>query len=401
MNKKPLIITISVALLIILGAVGWYFYTRSATPDELIPVNGGLPFGAGSGNLSPGTPGGETSSNPTLGENGKPTAKLFRISDVPVGGFVSFLKGGFTYVRYIDRATGHIYDVNPATLEKIQVTNNTMPKIYEAYFKSDASGAVVRSIKDGSDTIDNMILTLTPPKATSTAALYTVGSALLRGAIGEVTVATDNTLLYTTNDTGSIIRSTFSADKPVSLFTSAFTDWRLSPSGIVTTKASAGVLGYSYVLGAKGGLTKILGPLDALVVLPNKDNKRIAYSYRDAEGAVLRALNTTTKSAVDIVPSTLSEKCSWSTKLPDTLYCGVPTGGVGASEPDSWYQGSTHFSDRIWRFNTATGFTDVLVDPKKDLNVEIDIENPTLSPDEDYLVFMNKNDLTVWTLKLN
>ncbi|MDB5266773.1 MAG: hypothetical protein JWN89_588 [Parcubacteria group bacterium] len=401
MTRKPLIITISVAILIILGAVGWYFYSRNAVPAGITSVTGGLPFGAGTGNVSPGTPGGETASNPGVSVNGKPSAKLFRISDTPAAGFVSFLKGGFTYVRYLDRATGHIYDVNPATLEKIQITNNTLPKIYEAYFKSDASGAVIRSLKEGSDVVETSILTLTPPKATSTAELYTVASSILRGNIGEIGVASDNSLLYATNDTGAIIRSAFNGEKPVTLFSSAFTDWRISPSGIATTKAGANALGYSYILGSKGGLSKLLGPLSALVVAPSKDGKHIAYSYKDGDTNVLRSLNLTTSAASEIVPGTLAEKCAWSARSSDTLYCGVPVGGIGALEPDAWYQGSTHFSDRIWRFNASTGFTDVLVDPKKDFNTEIDIENPALTPDEDYLVFMNKSDLTIWALKLD
>lgn len=403
MNRKTPLIIISISLLIVLSALGWYFYSRTPSQPALVPTQGGLPFGQG-GTGSPGTPLANPSTNGTgVGENGKPLARLFRISDAPAAGFLGFIKNGFTTIRYIERATGHVYDINPVTLEKTKITNNTLPKIYEAYFKSDGKNLIIRTLKEGSDTVDNTVLTLAPPIATTTDNLYTVSSAILRGDIGDMFVAEDNSLLYTTRDTGTVVRSSFNGDKPASLFSSPFTEWRLGSSGggaFITTKASAGVQGYSYAL-KSGALSKVVGPLPALVTAYNKDGKRLAYSYGSGDSASFLTENLLTKAVSEITPATLAEKCTWSARNIDLLFCGVPVGGVGANDPDGWYQGKTHFSDRIWRFNTNTGFTDVLADPKKDFNIDLDLTNPVLTPDEDYLLFINKNDLTVWALKLN
>lgn len=404
MNRKPLIITISIGLIIILGALGWYLFTRTKTPPVLVPTNGGSPFGQGGADV----PIGSTDNTPAgtgLDAQGHPVAKLFRLVDEPVAGSVAFIKNGFVVVRYAERATGHIIDVNPVTLERTKITNNTYPKIYEAYFKKDATGVIYRSLKDTSDIIVNTSISLIPPKATSTDILYTLLSTTLIGDIGDITVINDNTLVYTTKDTGSVIHSGFGGEKQTNLFTSQFTDWKVNPLGtniLLTTKASAGVAGYSYILNIKGGgLNKILGPLNGLSVSPSSDGKMVAYSYGEDGRTYFRTLDLIKKSVSEIIPVTLGEKCVFSNRTTGIMICGVPVGGIGPNEPDSWYQGSTHFTDRVWRFNTETGFTDVLADPKKEFNVELDVENAYLSPDEDYLFFTNKNDLSLWALKLN
>jgi len=101
-----------------------------------------------------------------------------------------------------------------------------------------------------------------------------------------------------------------------------------------------------------------------------------------------------------LLQQTLPEKCVWSVRVKNDLICGSPK-SIDSTEPDNWYQGITHFSDRVWRFNTDTGFTDVLADPKNDFNIILDVENPELAPDEDYIFFRNKTDQTLWALKLN
>ena len=41
-----------------------------------------------------------------------------------------------------------------------------------------------------------------------------------------------------------------------------------------------------------------------------------------------------------------------------------------------------------------------MVEPKPTLGIDIDAVELKLSPDEDYLIFINKTDLTLWAIKL-
>ncbi|MEK9171821.1 MAG: hypothetical protein AAB782_01115 [Patescibacteria group bacterium] len=405
--KKILIILIAVISITLVAFFGWYLFLRNPNISAGVAIRNILPFGSGGDTTSrltnnPSTPLG-ASNQLVADEFGNPAANLFRLSNTPVAGAVVFDRGNQTIVRYVDRATGHIYDTDLATLEKTKVTNNTLPKIYEAYFRSDGNAVILRSLKDSSDVVENLSLALTPSKATSTS-LYTVSSTALRGNISAVAAGSGNTLIYALRDNSSIVTSAFNGTGAKTLFTSAFTDWRLNTAGnslIVYTKASTDAPGYAYTLNTSSGvLTKILGPLNGLTAIQNNLGNRILYSYVEDNKMKSFTKNLTNNALSEISPTTLAEKCVWSIKKAGILFCATPTDAPGASEPDLWYRGVTHFSDRIWLFDTNTDIARVLVEPKQSLRIDIDVFEPKLSPDEDYLIFINKTDLSLWALRL-
>ncbi len=411
--KKILIILIAVISITLVAFFGWYLFLRNPDIPAGETIRNILPFGSG----------GEEASRPTtnhlqpttdltepIDEFGNPMANLFRLSSTPVAGAVAIDRGDRTIVRYVDRATGHIYDTDLRTLLKAKVTNQTLPKIYEAYFRSDGNAVLLRSLKDNSDVVENLSLALTPPKAAvstsspQASTLYAVSSTALRGDISAAAVGSGNALIYVLRDNSSIVSSTFNGTGARTLLTSAFTDWRLNTAGnslIAYTKASADAPGYVYTLNTSNGvLTKILGPLNGLTATQNSLGNRILYSY--VEGNKMRSFtkNLTSNALSEISPTTLAEKCIWSIKKAGILLCAAPVDAPGALEPDLWYRGVTHFSDRIWLFDTNTGIARVLVEPKQSLRIDIDVFEPKLSPDEDYLIFINKIDLSLWALRL-
>ena len=423
MAKRLLIILIAILSILLIAFFGWYFIVREPEFSVGEAVRNSLPFGSGEDINIPALPtDGELGDMPgaelPLDEFGSPTNSLFRISPTPVAGFVTFKRGVDSMVRYVDRATGHIYDFllpsgTGAALfvEKIKVTNNTLPKIYEAYFRPDGNAVILRSLEDELDIVKNISLTLTPPQGTSTDALYTVSSTALRGDINAVTVGlsaqagSGNALFYTLRDTSSIVSAAFNGTGAKTILSSPFSNWNLSAALnrlVVYTKASADVPGYAYTLSTSGGtLAKILGPLNGLMAIPNNLGNRVVYSYTDNNKTRAFAKNLTNNTLTEILPATLAEKCTWSIKQVGMLFCAAPIDSLGPEEPDNWYRGVTHFSDRIWRFDTNNDVAQVLVEPKQNLGTDIDVVEPKLSPDEDYLIFINKTDLSLWALKLD
>lgn len=409
--KKISIILITALLVILAAFFGWYLFFRNPNIPAEEAIRSILPFGLGedvsiptnSDNLSTSLDKAQDKSL-EIDEFSNPTADLFRISNTPVAGAATFKKGGRTIVRYVDRATGHIYDTDLATLVKIKVTNQTLPKIYEAYFRPDGNAVLLRSLKDDSDVVENLSLALTPPQATSSGALYNVSSTALRGNIGAVAVGSGNTLVYVLRDTSSIVSSAFNGTGRRTLLTSSFTDWRLAATGnslVLYTKASASAPGYAYTLNtSSGAFTKILGLLNGLTAIPNTLGNRVLYSYVENNKIRAFAKNLTSNALTEILPTTLAEKCTWSVKDAGMLFCGAPTDDPGAGEPDGWYRGLTYFSDRIWLFDTNIDIAQVLAEPKQSLGIDIDVVEPKLSPDEDYFIFINKIDLSLWAFKL-
>ena len=409
--KKSLTILIIVISILLLAFLGWYFLLR----DKSIPAREAifdiLPFGSGEDMNVPALPpvdiNGDGEDIEQLDEFGSPAANLFRISDIPVAGAVIFNRNNRPIVRYVDRATGHIYDVSLPTeenqdpLEKIKVTNNTLPKIYEAHFRSDGNAVLLRSLRDDSDVIENLSLALTPPQTNT---LYMVSSTAIRGNISSVAVGSGNTLFYALKDSSSIVSSAFNGAGTRTLLNSPFTDWRLAAAGnrlIAYTKASVAASGFAYNINtSNGAFTKILGPLNGLVVIPNTAGNRILYSYIENGQTRLLANNSQGEIISEMTPATIAEKCVWSAKDINLVLCGSPANPIGPSEPDNWYRGVTHFSDRIWLFDTNIQTAQILVEPKPTLGIDIDVVELKLSPDEDYLIFINKTDLTLWALRL-
>jgi hypothetical protein len=396
MNRKIFITIGSIIIVVLLGIAVWYLFFIRTTQTPIHTPPAGSPFGEGSGTVVPADntlTGGTTS--------GTSANKLFRLTDTPVAGFVTFSirKDSPTLVRYADRATGHIYDINPFTLEKTKITNNTVPKIIEAHFKNDGSGVLLRSIREG-DTITNISLTLTPPKSTSTN-LYAVSATNLRGDMDDVAVGPANSLVYVLLDTKSINTSLFDGSNAKQILSSAFTNWKVrwdNQTNIsLVTKASRNISGFAYLLNPSNGrMTKILGPLNGLVALMSPDTRHVVYSYVTAGRTVLSVQEIASDTATDILPATFADKCVWS-RQGIAIICGTPS-SIGTGEPDNWYKGLTHFSDQIWHFNILTGTSELLTE--SNTNANIDVWNPSISPAEDYLFFINKNDLTLWALKL-
>jgi hypothetical protein len=401
--KKIIFIVVGV---IIVGFGVWFLFFHKIPVSSTSSISTSSPFGVAPGDIS--SSGGVSGSAGTLGTSGTASGTLptlFKISGDPVAGAVVIVENGQEVVRYSDRATGHIYDVDPLTLQKIEVANTTLPEIYQALWKPDGSQVIYRSLSDDGNTSINTSLALTAPKSTSTGAEYNITTTQLQGNVSAM-VGGIKQIAYVLKDTGSVGISGFAGEKPQTILSSAFSEWQIAWNTTnleLTTNASASTEGFSYSLNtASGSLTKVLGPLTALTTLADPAGGQILYSYIDTNANTVFAVeNTKTGVSTTIMPATFPEKCVWSLQTKNTVFCGAPSSAIDANEPDSWYQGITHFSDQIWEFNTSTGNATLLADPKKNFGVDIDLINPTLSPNEDYLVFMNKTDLSLWALKLS
>lgn len=396
-------------LTIALGSGTLYFLLGGKAPNGL-PLISGLPFGSPPEDIEPTDTGTTTDSSPDVnlggqsGTSGVPISAFQRLSDTPVAGAVLFVRSGEPYVRFVERATGHVYETKLSTLEKIKILNVTRPKIYKAVWKSDASGFIERTVGERSDVVINTSVSLIPP-ATSTDILYSIKSTLLQGEVDEIAILPTNNLLYALMESPGIYSSGFDGERPRVILSSDFYSWLLYPTGntssIVATKPSFGADGFAYSLNLNNGsLSKLLGPLKGLTLLPNNDGRRILYSYLDQGRSVLSALNTTTGLDLNIRTETLPEKCVWSRRVSSVLICGAPEGGLGEEVPDLWYQGSISYNDNIWRFNTDTNTAEILLDPKAEFGEEVDIVDLILSPDDKYLVFTNKKDLSLWVFIL-
>jgi hypothetical protein len=403
--KKILLILLAVT---ILGILGWIFLFPSKSAPVIDQVQDYLPFGNGEDlplpeNIDSGAFGEFSEEDHSATDS---RSKLFQISKEPIAGAAIISSTSTVFIRYAERATGHIYDFNLYTLERSRVTNQTIPKVYEAIFSSDGNKVLYRMLSDDDQTRENVSLTLTPPKNTSTTTeiFHTITSTILRNDIEEVALGPNNTLYYVLKDDSSVVSSNFEGKNLKTLYSSPFNNWRIGVATakiILWTKPSSNSDGYAYTLNPTNlSLTKIVSGLEGLLVNASPKGASIIYSFNDS-GRTRTALSSIPLfESFEILPATLAEKCAWSTKNEELVFCGVPNGSLSSKEPEDWQKGISHYSDNIWSFDAEFEKSQMLGEPAKIVGVDIDIMNPQVLPNDDYLIFTNKKDLSLWAFRI-
>lgn len=300
---------------------------------------------------------------------------------------------GDIVVRYIDRQSGNIYEYRAVARTLTRVSNKTLPGVQEASWLADGSVAFVRFLT-GSGQSEHIATYALPYDGN--------GGYFLQQDLDQAIVTGSSTLFTLANGASGSIGSTAHADGTgvSALFTSPLTSLILHPSAsafIASTRAASELGGYAFTLAA-GKFTPIIGPLNGLTVLPSPSGKSLLYSYIDGTTFHMNIFDLATGSVTALPLATLTEKCVWASTN-TAVYCAVPTSMTG-NLPDSWYQGTTSFTDRIWRIDLSSRLATLILDPSLVGKTDIDAVNLTLDPNSRVLVFRNKKDSSLWAYSL-
>lgn len=301
----------------------------------------------------------------------------------------------FPALRYVERVTGHIYERALDTKEVTQVSNSTIPGIYEAFFDSKATTVIYRYLGDDNKTIASFMATLGAPKGE-----------FLSSNITDINVSQDKSkFFYLTETSGGVtgtIRS-FAETKKTQVFSSPFTEWLSAWAGdgkiYLTTKASYAANGNLFSLNTGNGtLTKVLGGIAGLTTLANGNGTFILYSIATTGGPKLSVFDVAKHTSADLSIYSLPEKCVWALDNIN-VYCAIPSDIGGQEYPDLWYQGITSFNDSFMKIDTST----LQIQPLANSNdgIPVDATHLFLDNTEASLFFINKKDSTLWSLDLN
>ncbi|MDO8579633.1 MAG: hypothetical protein Q7R72_02050, partial [bacterium] len=381
MSKKAFTIFI-IFILIVMGILGWYFFVRTeivpGSETETTTSSSDLfPFGkkpatteTESGSLIT-NPSDEQNQTINLGgtngsnnESNEVLPRLRQISTVPTAGMVVFDVGSTTLIRYIERATGHINETTSVSLVEKKISNTTIPKVYEALWSSDGSRLLIRYVKDDS----SIIRTFYAKIATTTRPEQAIEGIFLPDDIREVSVSGSKIFYMTETSSGSQgILANIDGSAKTSVFSSSFNDWRFSlssPTGaIIFTKPSGVTEGSAYILNTgNGSYSKVAGNFSGLVALGNADNSLILISATVNRGLITMVFDPKTNKNENVSVQTIADKCVWSVKSKNIVFCAVPRSLPNGIYPDDWYKGKISFDDSVWKINTASGETENLFD---------------------------------------
>lgn len=394
-SKKILIILGIIIGLIIVGLiVFWIFYPERA--EESITTGFGLFPSSGERIVSqPAAPG--AGAPPTIeAPQQKP---LVQITQKAVSG-ATFTNG---VVRYIEKATGNIYDISLEGSTSTKISSTAIGGIFEAHWSPDGKQAVVRYAEKNESGIEDVIrnFSITSIDAASMSAK---GIFLLSSIKTMASSPKESKIFYlvSLDDTNLGITASFSDKSQRQVISTSFGEWLASwPSERVIsllTKPSGDVKGYLYKLDpVSGSFEKVLGDINGLTALWSSDGAYVLYSesgYNDLKTSIYK---TKDKGVSDFAIITLPEKCVWSKINKTIVYCAAPSPLPSAKYPDDWYQGLISFKDHLWKIDVLKGTAEII---PFSAEMDFDIINLFFNKNEDRLFFQNKYDGTLWSLRL-
>ena len=428
MNRKTAIIIIIAVILVGAAVLLWIFFPSSIK----IPFLGGnsdsggpkdlFPFGDGNTNTRQGdtTGNNQTGTTTPLSDNA-PIPVLREISQVPIGGatVVHDSENEITYIRFLERSTGHIFETTTDKNNAVRITNTTIPRVQNVAWNRSGNAAILQYEGDTYEGADpNSIISFygvvvgtgsstdkisTPPAETSFDGIF------LPGNITNIATSPDKKHVFTleTDESGVIgFVSNFDGSGKKEVFSSPLTEWQVEwpqeKTLTLVSNASTKVAGFVYSIDVSSGkMTGLLSQKKGLVALVNPTATAVLYSEQvRGRGTVLHVYTIATNDDIELPIATFAEKCAWGTVNKDMVYCGVPKTLISVNEPDEWYQGITSYSDGIWSINSTTGAVDLIIDLEAVAGKGIDVSSPFLDEKEGYLFFTNKNDLHLWSLKI-
>lgn len=396
MNKKIIIAITIVAVLIIIGVAAFLIMRRG----EKIEKGGIFSLFPGTEDKQGYLPPTEGPADVNEGKITQPERFLIQLTNTPIS--AATFDNKTNKIKYIDRLTGHLYEISPDGNETKQLTITTIPGIYEVSWSKDLSRALLRYYSE--DTTSGLsFLASFPATSTSQSTGQTEGIFLPTSVNQALFSPTEeNKIFYLLNSDGKttgIIANTDNQSKK-EIFSSSFTNFMANwpQKNIITliTKPSASASGFLYSLHPTNQtFTKILSAIQGLTVLYSPMGDEILYSKSENNSIETRIYNTKKETDVKLGVTTLPEKCLFSKLNTNTIYCAVPRPITSALYPDEWYQGKVSFSDSIWQINTVDGSTKSISSQQN-----FDATNLFSDSNENYIFFTNKKNNTLWALKI-
>ncbi|MDQ3014448.1 MAG: hypothetical protein M3Q73_01130 [bacterium] len=401
MPKKVLLA--AVAFFLVTLAIGAYIMlTRNTGPEGETPTESEnyFPFGPGSSNRPPVTE--PTDEVETPNATVIPVAAVVRLTSRPSTHGIAIEKGTSTAVRFVDRAQGHISEVDLSTGVVSRVSNTTMAKIQDVLWLNAGKSLVYQYLSDRNE-LRSYTATITTQ--TSTSDTSTIKGSFLPVSLESLTASPDLKKIFFIeylNGGSRGVVANFDGTNRKEIFSSPISEWIASwPEAntiMITTKAASGQQGFAYSLNANtGALRKVLGPGTALTTKANFGASHIAFTDNASSLFIYDVKKDT---VINTGLKTFVDKCVWAKSVRSKIYCAVPQRVVSGRMPDNWYQGRVSYSDTLYEINALTGDNTPIPDYKNISSKNIDASIVSLSPNEKYLLITNKKDASLWSVNL-
>ncbi len=336
---------------------------------------------------------------------------IFKIADGPVASATFFQTANptTTLARYVMQDNGHVFDMPmdvPGAAARV-ISNVTIPGIAGAQWEKQASAAVGQYVDSG---IMKTIYLGFPAASSTATTIQPPIIKFLPDGVTSFALSPDGTqvaYLLASGATSVGYIAAFDGSKPVKTFSLPLTQVLLSwPSPTILlaqSKQASGVPGIAFSIQTKTGAVQPLLYTTGLSANANVDFSKVLYQTiaADSSSRQVYAHDVTSGGDTALSFQPAPERCIWSPISNVVVYCAVPLQYVPPNYMDLWHQGTASAPDNIVGYNLNTRVSVVVAGPGgTDGGVRSNIAGMAISPDMRYLLFITKNDRTLWGVRL-
>ncbi len=320
-----------------------------------------------------------------------------------------------TYFRYIERATGHVYETSYNAESNTRISNVTIPKSHESLFINSGNQIIYRYIdEDNPETIKTYVSNFNYNSSSGIIAeIFSLndsdGYFLMDNITHIIKSISDNLFaLISRKGSGGFNSVGFTIDKEdiskidvilESEISEFIPQWINDDYVALTTMASHTSDGYLYKLNLDTGvLERVIGPFKGLTTNFSPNGKYVILSISTGTGYETYVYNIETSAVNKTFVNTVADKCVWTADSVE-FFCG---GQISLPDemPDLWYKGIFKFSDILISHDMNDFEFKVYNEYNRNLIPQLDFTNMKISEKGDYIIMQDKTDLTLWAYDL-
>lgn len=388
--NRAIIITIGIIIIILVLGV-WVYLMFFGTPDNSKEVFANLGFEIAQQDTTI-TPPVNNQPLDTLVDTQSRDA-LRQLTTRPIAGFTFASTSAGQTVRYIERGTGHMYEINLESGQEDMLSRTTIPQVSSAVFAPSGKTVALTSYNEYQSNV--FVGTLADD--------VNLSGITLQPDARNLSFSTDNEVLYTvaTNGTTKGYTHNIQTLSQSEVFSMNYTNLDIAWGGgldktYLTTKPSRELEGFIYTT-EDNTLTPATYSAYGLSALFTNDSI-LTTSIQD-DSYISSVIDSTGKTQ-NLPILALKEKCVFDTFSANYVWCAAPISEIPASFVENWYKGTVTSADNLWLVNTANQTAQLYANPENLVGRTIDVKNIDTNTTGDYLAFTNKIDHTLWLYDL-